>query len=230
MGIITIDNGYNLFWLGRYSERVMTTLDEFVIHFDRMLDTDPAAYLDFLEKLALPNIYIDSEDFFRRYLSDPDNPDSILSNLDRALEDGIRVREEISTPALGMLQQARTFLVSCSPDDEDFLYRIRSVRDYIYAFMGAADDRMAAPNAVHILKCGRQVERLDLYMRLEQPFEKIEREFGRLCDRLRRFDKNSPYKYVQDSMISLMVIMENGENWKYQKDEALQSLEALFER
>ena len=31
-------------------------------------------------------------------------------------------------------------------------------------------------------------------------------------------------------MISLMVIMENGENWKYQKDEALQSLEALFER
>lgn len=63
MGIITIDNGYNLFWLGRYSERVMTTLDEFVIHFDRMLDMDPAAYLDFLEKLALPNIYIDSEDF-----------------------------------------------------------------------------------------------------------------------------------------------------------------------
>ena len=56
MGIITIDNGYNLFWLGRYSERVMTTLDEFVIHFDRMLDMDPAAYLDFLEKLALPNV------------------------------------------------------------------------------------------------------------------------------------------------------------------------------
>ena len=63
MGIISIEKADHLFWLGRYMERVYTTLDTFFSYYDRMLDLDPDAYHKFCEKLSIPDIYENREDF-----------------------------------------------------------------------------------------------------------------------------------------------------------------------
>ena len=51
MGIISIEKADHLFWLGRYAERVFTTLDTFMKYFDQMLDMDDEAYRNFCERL-----------------------------------------------------------------------------------------------------------------------------------------------------------------------------------
>ncbi|MCD7882378.1 MAG: alpha-E domain-containing protein, partial [Lachnospiraceae bacterium] len=68
MGIISVENTDRLFWLGRYSERVYTTIKLFAESFDTMIDMDELGSLDgFCKKLEIPNIYTSGEDFVARY-------------------------------------------------------------------------------------------------------------------------------------------------------------------
>ena len=68
MGIISVEKSDHLFWLGRYVERVFTTLNTFFTYYDRMLDTEKEAYKHFCERLSIPDIYENQEDFVQKYL------------------------------------------------------------------------------------------------------------------------------------------------------------------
>ena len=71
-----------------------------------------AAYEKYLDDINVPDIYGAPETFFDRYVFDLSDPNSIISNLDRALGNGIVLREEIKTPSLAYLQctfSARSF-------------------------------------------------------------------------------------------------------------------------
>lgn len=92
MGAITRISINNLFWLGRYVERVFTTLNSFFKYADRFIEGGQAAYEKYLADINVPNIYEDADDFFHRYVFDLSNPDSIIANLDRALGNGIVLR------------------------------------------------------------------------------------------------------------------------------------------
>ena len=84
MAIISAEHSDQLYWLGRYSERVYTTLKIFEDHFDSMIDLMTEEYEDFCRKQDIPNIYTSKDDFSRRYCFDEENPHSIYSNLMRA--------------------------------------------------------------------------------------------------------------------------------------------------
>ena len=53
MGIITVEKSNNLLWLGRYTERVHTTLKYYIEATDRMIDRDPGYYAIFCEKIGI---------------------------------------------------------------------------------------------------------------------------------------------------------------------------------
>ncbi|MGN1187675.1 MAG: alpha-E domain-containing protein, partial [Lachnospiraceae bacterium] len=89
MGIITIEKADRLFWLGRYAERVYTTIKEYFAGYDRMIDESESSYTDFCRRINIPNIYTDKEDFLRSYPFNTENPDSILSNLYRAYDNAV---------------------------------------------------------------------------------------------------------------------------------------------
>ena len=57
MGIISIKSTDNLFWLGRYVERVFTTLRVFSEYYDKMIDIDENAFIDFCYKRGIDNTY-----------------------------------------------------------------------------------------------------------------------------------------------------------------------------
>lgn len=190
MGTITRININNLFWLGRYVERVFTTLNSFFKYADRFIEGGQEVYEKYLADINVPDIYKDSEDFFHRYVFDMSDPNSIISNLDRALGNGIVLREEIKTPSLSYLQMAMDKFKSCEGTDK-IRYDMLPVRDAIYAFWGSVDNNMTNAEALRVIHLGKSVERADMFLRLGYPSEDISAELDNLIKHVSRYGDNS---------------------------------------
>ena len=135
MGIISVVKASNLLWLGRYSERVYTTLQVFGQYYDDMIDHNMTGYEEYCEKLSIPSIYTGVEDFFDRYLFDESDPNSIVSNLIRAVDNAIMLRNEISSTTLSYLELALNKLRRIR-NSKTALFEIQKVSDYMLAFWG----------------------------------------------------------------------------------------------
>ncbi|MBQ6360276.1 MAG: alpha-E domain-containing protein [Lachnospiraceae bacterium] len=183
MGITSVINTDRLYWLGRYSERVFTTLRLFSISFDKLIDEYEDDYHGFCRSLDIPDIYKDKQDFIERYAFDPENPNSIVSNLQRAYDNAIELREEIGSEAFSYVQMA-VYEMNAAKTCESPLLRFQKITDAILAFWGCADDQIDDENTRNIIKIGKRVERLDLYARLGEDREAILRELNRLSGRI----------------------------------------------
>lgn len=183
MGSISLEKKDSLYWLGRYTERVATTLSIFNKYYDRMLDTDATAYINLCKQLDIPNIYENQDDFIHSFLFDSKNPDSILTSLNRSYDNGIILRDEISTETLAYIQMALDVFKASSHSDCPTMALIPVV-DYLMAFWGSMDDNVVDQRCRNIIKCGRYVERLDLFYRLGYDDDSIYRTLCRLKYRL----------------------------------------------
>ncbi len=185
MDIISIEQANCLYWLGRYTERVYTTIRIYFERFDRMIDENQDSYEQFCQMIDIPNIYTSREDFLKRYPFDTDNPDSIISNMYRAYDNGIVLREKITTEALSYIQLAvyelKKAAVSRSP-----LIEMQQVLDYLLAFWGTIDDRIDSEHIRNVIKAGKRIERIDLYARLGLDAKEILREVHRMKPRVER--------------------------------------------
>lgn len=185
MGIITVDKVNHLYWLGRYAERVFTTLKEFFIGYDQLIDSQEIEYLDFCHRVNIPDVYGSNEAFLEKYPFDTENENSILSNLMRAYDNAVVMRDEIGTDTLSYIQLSiydmKKSIVSRAP-----LIELQHVIDNLYAFWGCLDDRIDEQEIRNIIKSGRRVERLDLYLRFEMPAERLQKEMKRLMERLNK--------------------------------------------
>ena len=54
---------------------------------------DNRAYEGFCEKLSIPVIYQDMDDFIDKYLFSAEDPNSVYSNMMRALDNGVVLRD-----------------------------------------------------------------------------------------------------------------------------------------
>ena len=185
MGIISVEQADRLYWLGRYVERVYTTVKMYNEGFDRMIDVFPTDYYqDFCAKMDIPDIYQDMDDFFYRYPYDPGNPDSIISNLERAYDNAIVLRESIGSEALSYIQMA-VYGWSKAADNQAPPLEMQKLLDHILAFWGTVDDQIDDKEVRNILKAGKRIERIDLYARMGFGREKLLREVHRMLPRVR---------------------------------------------
>ena len=185
MGIKSITNTGRLYWLGRYSERVYTSLKLFSSSYDTLIEQDN--YKSVCRFLEIPDIYTDKEDFISRYAFDPANPDSIYANLQRAYDNAIELREEIGSETLSFIQMAIYEMNSAKLSAAPLLY-FQKITDAILAFWGCVDDQIDDENTRNIIKIGKRVERLDLYARLGKDRVSLMREVNRLAGRIARTD------------------------------------------
>lgn len=185
MGIISVEQTDRLFWLGRYSERVYTTLRLYSNSFDTMIDGIADSYQEFCKDIDIPDIYGSKEAFVASYPFDEDNPDSIFSNLNRAYDNAVVLREEIGSETLSYIQLAiydmNKAKVSRAP-----LIEMQRVIDNILAFWGIADDNIDSPQVRNLIKTGKRIERIDLYARLGIKRNELVREINRLAHRITR--------------------------------------------
>ena len=96
MGTISLEHSDCLYWLGRYTERVFTTLKALQETYDNMLDKN-IGYEEYLGYFDLPDNYDNSGEFLRSFLFDKGNFSSVAYSLERAYDNGIVLREDIST-------------------------------------------------------------------------------------------------------------------------------------
>lgn len=203
MGIISVENLDRLFWLGRYSERVYTSARLFAVSFDRMIDVDMDNYAVLCRQLDIPNIYHSREDFCRRYISDEYDPNSIYSNLMRAYDNAIVLRNEIGSEPITYIQLSvydmKKSKVASAP-----IVGLQKVMDNILAFWGIVDDMIESENVRNIIKTGKRIERLDLYGRLQMDRTSIIREVCRLAGRITRTNLH----YDEDKLEELKRLAE----------------------
>ncbi len=185
MGIISVEQASRLYWLGRYTERVYTTIRMFFTSYDRMIDEDEDGYVAFCSSVDIPDIYGSREDFLAGYPFDETNPDSIISNLNRAYDNAIVLRESISTEALSYIQLTIYEMNKASKSSAP-LFELQHVLDEILAFWGSIDDRIDCEETRNIVKAGKRIERIDLYARLGASKEEIRREVHRMIPRVTR--------------------------------------------
>ncbi len=183
MGIISVENTDRLYWLGRYTERVYSTIKVFADKFDSMIDMDELEYDKFCKSQDIPNIYKSKEDFCQRYCFSLKDENSIFSNLMRAYDNAIVLREEIGSESLSYIQLALYAMnqaaISSAP-----LIGLQKVTDNIAAFWGMADDDIDESQIRNIIRVGKLIERIDLYARLREDPRKLQREARRLTNRI----------------------------------------------
>ena len=187
MKALSHENISRLFWLGRYSERVYTTLRNFAGRFDAMIDDEK-----------------NSHDFARTYCFDENNPDSVYSALMRAYDNAIELREEIGSDTFSYVQLA-VYEMNRAKLSEAPLLQLQKVIDNIAAFWGVADDIIEDENVRSIIKLGKRIERVDLYARFGAGSEDMRREIRRLNSRITK----AGIKYNAESLERLNYIAEH---------------------
>ncbi|MEE0954234.1 MAG: alpha-E domain-containing protein [Eubacterium sp.] len=178
MGTISVNQENELFWLGRYTERVYTTLGKYAKYFDSMIDTD-SIYQSFCQRMEIPDIYQSNEDFLQRYGYDESNPDSLISNLQRGYNNAVILREVIGSGALSYIQLA-VYAIRKAAVSEAPVLELQKVRDNILAFWGSCDDSIFEAVVRDFIKTGRRLERVDLYARMHYPEARMKEAIKRL--------------------------------------------------
>ncbi|MCQ2501952.1 MAG: alpha-E domain-containing protein [Lachnospiraceae bacterium] len=219
MGIISVKQADSLLWLGRYTERVYTTIKMFNQSFDRMIDEEEDSYPDFCTKLDIPNIYKDKEDFMYRYPYDLTNPDSIMSTLNRAYDNAIELRETIGSETLAYIQLAIYDWNKASRNQAPLL-ETQKVIDHIMAFWGIADDIIDNPEVRNILKAGKRIERIDLYARMHFSPYQLKREIRRMIPRV----EASGLKYDPEKLEKIRALVYMPEVDYYQLVEEVETI------
>ncbi|MFG6345844.1 MAG: alpha-E domain-containing protein [Lachnospiraceae bacterium] len=204
MGIISLEQTNRLYWLGRYSERVYTTIRLYSKCYDDMIDDIGDNYADFCRMLEIPNIYRDKEDFNQRYGFDETDPNSILSNLMRAYDNAVVLREEIGSETLSYIQLA-IYAINKAKISRAPLLELQNVEDNILAFWGIADDFIESETIRNIIRTGKRVERIDLYARLKLGVKELKSELRRMHTRL----VSSGMSYDKVCLDSLIVLIEH---------------------
>ncbi len=223
MGIISLEKADHLFWLGRYTERVFTTLDTFFLYFDKMLDQDSRAYMLFCDQLSIPMVYADMDEFIDHYLFDELDPNSIKSNMLRAFDNAVVLRDELSSSTLSYIQMSLDCMEQAVKEN-GLVYQLQPVKDYLYAFWGCLDDHVEDEECRNIIKCGKYLERLDLYIRLGYPYRFIEKEHSKFINRLQKIQIGYNLSRVDD----LAEILSTDEKLKAKRQEALLALWNIF--
>ncbi|MGN0490447.1 alpha-E domain-containing protein [Ruminococcus sp.] len=203
MGIITLEKSDHLFWLGRYTERVHTTLKMYLKSSDRMIDSDPNYYSVYCKKIGITNIYGSRENFAKTYPFDDTDPNSIISNLNRAYDNAIVMRDYIGTETMAYIQLAIDDIKTAERGDTPLADLMLAI-DHILAFWGCVNDLIDDEQIRNIIKLGKGVERIDLYLSLNRSAADIQKEYRRmkqfLAKSLMRYDES--VLYTMDNMLS----------------------------
>ena len=228
MGVISVEHSDRLFWLGRYTERVFTTLKTLEKQYDSMIDTNPMKYTEFLNIFGLDDIYGNMQNFVASFLFDKNNPHSVAYSLEKVYDNGIVLRENISSKALSFLQLAKDTLKKAVDSQKGLIFSLLPLEDMLFAFWGCINEYIYDNEIINLLMCGKYVERLDLYFRMKYDIMYVKREFERLCGFLEKVPENTPYRYNPENFSVLSEVINNEGKYKERLNDAIKFLGNLF--
>lgn len=221
MDSISLTMQNRLFWLGRYSERVYSTLQYLLKQLDRRIDGTDMDYQDFCQRMGIPCPYQNSHEFFQRYLFSPDAPCSLRSSADNMLGNGMVLREILSTSTLAYLQMAQSAM-ELAARSEGPTVELQWVLDDIMAFRGSFADSVERESYQSVTQAGIRTERISLMLRLDWRQDSLDAELRKLLNHLYKADLTTDTACLD--ALSRQVLQQE----RLPKKELLQVVEGLF--
>lgn len=222
MDTISLSKNNQLFWLGRYAERVYQNVVLVRDVEDKLLDDISVDINDYCTKLGILNTFDSTEDFCKRFAYDRSFPSSILCTADAMLGNGMVLREMLGSQTLSYLQMATSALEEASKSAASEI-RLQWVLDDIMAFRGCYGDAIDSEAIRNTIKSGASVERVSTYLRFESSDAALVRELTRLISRLEKTHltyNEACYKLIQEYI--------NSEETHPNRAHLLNSVETLF--
>ncbi|MFI3283034.1 MAG: alpha-E domain-containing protein [Rikenellaceae bacterium] len=184
--VITADRANRLFWLGRYAERVYISLHLLRRYYDMVLDGDTKDLHEYYECLGIGGDT--TREFQLSQLYDLNNICSIATSLSLAGDNAIVLRHDITSESMSYIQMSQALLEECSLLKEKNITRLQPVTDYMLAFFGSIDERVFDNRIRKFLKIGKLVENIDLHIRFNYPFFRIEEAYLKLKEYIAKID------------------------------------------
>lgn len=184
--IISAANANRLYWLGRYEERVYTTLHLLRKCYDKMIDGEPADYASFWRRFDVNNTYASVQEFELGMLYDEHHPSSVLSAQLGALDNAMLLRNSITSETLSYLEMSVARLRRCKAERRMNINDLQPVTDWALAFFGSAEQRIENTMALDIIQTGRITEHIDMLLRFDYPVERVSFALDALQQRLER--------------------------------------------
>ncbi|MCR4745805.1 MAG: alpha-E domain-containing protein [Lachnospiraceae bacterium] len=221
MDYVSLTKTNRLFWLGRYSERVLSTTQYMMYWYDSMIDNAAIDFKDYCSRVGIPSDYPDAEAFMHSYLFDKENSYSLRYAAEEMLGNGMVLRETISSKTLAYLQMAVNALELAKEDSAPGV-ELQWVVDDVMAFRGSCDDFIEEEFIRNIIKTGISIERLSLYLRLDYNLDALPKEMKKMLNRL----KKSGLATNAGSM-GMIDLYRVGDAKKPSEEELLESVENL---
>ncbi len=206
MSALSFENIDRLYWLGRYSERVFTSLKSFSEKFDAMISYGS---------------HESRAEFARQICFDKSDQSSIYSGLLKAYDNAIVLRDEIGSETFSYVQLA-LYEMNRAEKAAAPLLHLQKVIDNIAAFWGMADDIIEDERVRGIIKLGKRIERIDLFTRMGAPENDIRREVRRMSYRIAKVGVR-----YEPEKLSEIISMANDS--VINRPEFINKLEALIE-
>lgn len=178
---ISATKANRLYWLGRYTERVYISLHLLRRYYDRMIDSNNTkVYEEYYQKLDANNPYPDIDSFRMGYMYDEKNPCSLLSGITAANDNAIVLREEIMSETLSYIQLSLCHIQKAAENKTPNITDLQPITDYLLAFWGSIDERVFDERIRNFLRVGKLVENIDMHIRFDYPFYRIQEAYESL--------------------------------------------------
>lgn len=179
--ILSPSKANSLYWLGRYTERVYLELHLLRLCFDKMIDGDPQEYGKYLSAIGGVSRYHDQASVINGLVHDLSNPASVISSVERCNDNAVLLRDEIKSPTLGYIQMPLELLRQNARNGiEPNVDELQTLTDWMLAFWGSIEERVYDDRVRTILKIGKLIEHIDMNVRFDYKFYRIEEAFKAL--------------------------------------------------
>lgn len=207
--LLTANVASNLYWFGRYLERVETTLIEIVYLFDKIIDIDKDAGKKFYKKLGIDLEYENAKDFLNVAIFG-DHSSNLYSLISCAKENAIVSRSNMDTEAFGSVIELADLLKHSSHASFNIDCRfIDYVLSLISEIWGELTRRQRRNNSDYFIRLGKLVEKVDFHLRMEKDKEfslvvmdEIDKIVTRLAPnaKFKSHDENESYEQILNSI------------------------------
>lgn len=175
--VMTANKANRLLWLGRYVERVYMTLHLLRRVYDKMIDGEPAEYESFWQKLDMTDSYASTGEFTLGMMYDEHNPGSVLSSLERAMDNAIMLREDIKSETMSYIEMSIALMKRFRSEAMSNVTNLQPVTDWMLAFRGSAAQRIEAPRVLSIIAIGQIVEKIDIMLRFSYDYGRVATQY-----------------------------------------------------
>ncbi|MDO8454772.1 MAG: alpha-E domain-containing protein [Sulfurimonas sp.] len=208
--LLTANVATNLYWLGRYIERIEATLLQIITAYDCIIDVDKEAGVKLYKKIGVDLEYKNAQEFLSQSILGAHSA-NLSEIMGYARENTIISRNYIDTEAFGEIIALHGLFQTISKSHISIDYNfIDSAQSLICEIWGQLSKRELRKNSDYFLKLGKLVEEADFHFRFDKDQELamvIVDEIHTIIDILTT-DKESQMKQSQNQDINQEDIMD----------------------